>query len=76
MSSANAHGDDALGGTPGAASDNIYPQCCSASAQAPFVAMIHPPKNDLGKGWYSIDEGVIALNRKRRRCSPSTTVTS
>ena len=48
----------------------------SSLAQAPFVAMIHPPKIDLGKGWYSIDEGVIALNRKRRRCSPSTTVTS
>ena len=48
----------------------------SSLAQAHFVAMIHPPKIDLGKGWYSIDEGVIALNRKRRRCSPSTTVTS
>ena len=48
----------------------------SSLAQAPFVAIIHPPKIDLGKGWYSIDEGVIVLNRKRRRCSPSTTVTS
>ncbi len=44
--------------------------------QAHFVTMIHPPNIELGKGWYSIDEGVIALNRKRRRCSPSTTVTS
>ena len=48
----------------------------SSLPQAPFVAMIHPPKIGPGKGWYSIDEGVIALNRKRRRCSPSTTVTS
>ena len=48
----------------------------SSLARAHFVAMIHPPKIGPGKGWYSIDEGVIALNRKRRRCSPSTTVTS
>ena len=73
---ANALGDDSFGGTPGAPSDDIYPPCCSASAQAPLVAMIHPPKIDPGKGWYSIDEGVIALNKKRRRCSPCTTVTS
>jgi len=48
----------------------------SSLPQAHFVAMIHPPKIGPGKGWYSIDEGVIALNRKRRRSSSSTTVTS
>ena len=54
----------------------IEPITLSSLPQAHFVAMIHPPKIDLGKGWYSIDEGVIALNRKRRRSSLSTTVTS